>query len=136
MRLILPAILLLIIIIVALTLLQKPPVEKEQDYTRGKLLYIKCQPCHRLFEEYIGPPMYGTLERVPHKEWIHQFINNPAKMIQEDAYASCLKTKYKSVMTAFSISQKEIDTLYTYVYSEARKRKDIWQNPKFFKRCK
>lgn len=136
MRLILTALLLLIIILVALTLFQKPSGEKEQDNSQGKLLYLKCQPCHRLFEEYVGPPMYGTLERVPDKEWIHQFINNPSKTIQEDAYASCLKNKYKSVMTAFIISKKEIDTLYTYVYSEARKRKDIWQNPKFFTRCK
>jgi hypothetical protein len=80
--------------------------------------------------------MYGTLERIPNKDWLYKFIKNPAMIVSTDAYAKCLKVKYKSLMTGFLVSDKEIDAIYDYVYTEAKKNKEVWKNPKFFIRCK
>jgi cytochrome c2 len=115
-----------------------PSKEKNghNEFLSGQTSFKKCAPCHALFEESTGGPMYGMLERTPGIKWIYDFTKNPAKMNVTDAYARCLKKKYLSEMPGFMISDKEIDDIFKYVYDEARKRKDIWKNKKFFIPCK
>ena len=117
----------------------KPADGKIQDeITLGKQIYEKnCKKCHPLFEEAAGTPMYGTLERIPDKAWLYRFIKDPLPMYIGDAYAICLKKEYGSEMPGYpSLTDKEIDAVYKYVYAEAEKRKDIWNNKKFFIPCK
>ena len=110
---------------------------ESQEIIAGKKIYERsCKSCHSLFVNAVGTPMYGALERIPNKKWLYDFIKNPSMMVVADTYAACLKRKYGIEMTGFFLTPKEIDAVYEYVYSEAKKRKDVWKNPKFFIPCK
>lgn len=117
----------LIPITIIIPMFWKSSVEKDQDdIISGKEVYEKkCKNCHLLFEEASATPMYGTLERIPDKEWLYKFIKNPSPMYATDAYSICLKKEYGVEMPAYpSLTNKEIDAIYKYVYEEAEKRKE------------
>ena len=127
-----------VLVIILLSILSISALNSGQGKTLdGKSLYEKkCRSCHKLFTESVGSPMYGMLERAPDKHWIYAYIQNPAQMEATDSIAACLKKQYVIMMPAFPMSNQEIDSIYAYVYSEAKKRKDIQGNKKFFVRCK
>lgn len=132
------AIIALAVIVVFLLLLTPWRKQNKTLARNGKELYeSKCKSCHSLFKETVGPPMYGTWERAPSKKWVYDFIKTPFRGFQTDPTAQCLLKKYKSQMVAFNmLSDEEIDAIYDYVYSEAKKEKSIWNNPGFFGKCK
>jgi mono/diheme cytochrome c family protein len=113
-------------------------IKNQDEIIVGKKIYEKnCKKCHSLFEEVVATPMYGTLERIPDRDWLYKFIKNPTPMYAEDAYSICLKKEYGTEMPGYpSLTDKEIDAVYKYVYAEAEKNKDMWNNKKFFVPCK
>src|SRR5688572_31551974 len=107
-----------------------------REIAAGKKLYeAQCKNCHPLFDSLTGPPMYGAFERAPGKDWVYRFIKNPFEMMGNDSLADCLQNKYNVMMPAFSLSEKEINAIYSYVYAEAKKKKDVWQNKQYFIPC-
>lgn len=137
MRLFFISIAVIILAALIILLVKLKDTGKSQDIIAGKKIYeSSCKSCHSLFVGATGTPMYGALERIPNKKWLYDFMKNPPMMAVTDPYAACLKRKYGTEMTGFFLTAKEIDAVYEYVYSEAKKRKDIWLNPKFFIRCK
>lgn len=91
--------------------------------TGERLFKNNCASCHKVFNLFTGPAMGGTIERMPNKQWLYDFIASPAKMIaKKDPYALQLYNKWKpTVMTAFPQLGKEgVDAIYAYVENEVR----------------
>jgi len=115
-----------------------PGSNSQKKILTGKKLYeSNCRSCHKLFDAFVGEPLYGTLERIPNKQWLYNYISNSARMVYTDPYAACLSKKYNGTqMTMFRLTNAQIDAIYLYAYSEAKKRKDVWHNKKYFEPCK
>lgn len=84
----------------------------------GKALFqANCAVCHNSIKDGIGPAMKGALARVPNKQWIYDWVQNPTKMIADgDKYANEIYEKWnKTPMTAFpNLSNEEIDAIMDY----------------------
>ena len=84
----------------------------------GEALFkANCSNCHKPDADYTGPALKGWSDREPSKEWIYQWVANPAQMIAKDAYAKQLFEKWKpTVMTAFAnLKKDEVDAIMKYV---------------------
>jgi cytochrome c551/c552 len=84
----------------------------------GEALFkANCSNCHKPDADYTGPALKGWSDREPSKEWLYNWVANPAKMIASDAYAKQLFEKWKpTVMTAFAnLKKEEIDAIMKYV---------------------
>ncbi|MEP7255523.1 MAG: cytochrome c [Ferruginibacter sp.] len=111
------------------------PHFKSEIHPGEKLYKANCRSCHKLFDGFIASPLYGAIERAPNRQWLYKYIRNSAAMLGTDSYAKCLQKKYGLAMTMFRLSDEEIDAIYAYAYSEAKKRKDVWGNKKYFISC-
>ena len=87
--------------------------------TKGKELFqSKCGACHHPIKDMTGPALKGVASRVPSKDWLYQWIKNPATLLeQKDAYAIALYEKWnKTAMTAYpTLTNEEIDLMLSYV---------------------
>ncbi len=87
----------------------------------GQVLYKTwCASCHYPSKDGIGPALKGTLERVPSKEWLYQWVKNPAEMIASgDDYALTIYKKWNNTpMTgSTSLSHEQIDAIFEYIES-------------------
>jgi len=84
----------------------------------GEALFkANCSNCHKPDADYTGPALKGWSTREPSKDWVYEWVANPAKMIATDEYAKGLFAKYKpTVMTAFpNLKKEEIDAILKYV---------------------
>ena len=84
----------------------------------GKQLFdANCRSCHQPDKPATGPALKGVIHRAPGKEWIYQFVHNPAKLISEgDKYANEVYTNFgKTAMTSFpNLSNADIDSIMVY----------------------
>lgn len=94
------------------------PVMAQPD---GKALFqSNCASCHNPLKDATGPALKGVDGRVPSKEWIYEWVHNPAaKIASGDKYANDLYNKWnKTQMTAFpNLKNEEIDAIVAYVNS-------------------
>ena len=141
------------------------PLPKDETNTKisdGELMFkANCANCHKIYDDYTGPGLYGITERRP-KKWLYDFTRNPigtamATVNTEaydfpagdttkrsdglennsgtDFYAACLLNRWKpTVMTAFPmLTDPDLDALYSYIKSESDKRPDLKE--KYKKGC-
>mgnify|MGYP003523018110 FL=1 len=81
----------------------------------GEKLFKSCSPCHKLNNDFTGPRLKGALERWGgDKKAMYAFIRNPAKSASENAYAKKVYEKYKVIMTAFNLTDAELDAMMYY----------------------
>lgn len=87
-----------------------------------KLFKQLCSSCHKIFSNFTGPQLAGTNLRAPNKQWIYDFVANPAKMISKDPYAEKLfKYWQPTVMTSFpELTRYEIDAILAYNENQQR----------------
>jgi mono/diheme cytochrome c family protein len=87
----------------------------------GKAIFqANCASCHNPLKDATGPALKGVDGRVPSKEWIYEWVHNPAaKIASGDKYANDLYNKWnKTQMTAFpNLKTEEIDAVVAYVNS-------------------
>lgn len=87
----------------------------------GKALFqSNCASCHNPLKDATGPALKGVTEKVPSKEWLHNWVRNSQKLISSgDKYANQIFKEWNNLpMTAFpSLSDEEIDAIFTYVNS-------------------
>ena len=87
----------------------------------GKALFqANCASCHNPLKDATGPALKGVDARVPGKEWLYNWIHNPAGMIASgDAYANKIYNEWgKTQMTSFpQLANEEIDAIIAYVNS-------------------
>ena len=92
---------------------------EDPNIVKGKELFqSKCGACHHPIKDMTGPALKGVASRVPSKEWLYQWIKNPATLLeQKDAYATTLYEKWnKTAMTAYpTLTNEEIDLMLNYV---------------------
>jgi mono/diheme cytochrome c family protein len=103
-----------------------------------KLFKASCTSCHKIYENFVGPALYGVTERRT-KKWLYDFTRHSLQMVSEqpldirdsinfyDPYSLCLKKKYGNVvMTPFpQLSDDVLDRLYSYIKTESDKRPDL-----------
>jgi mono/diheme cytochrome c family protein len=79
-----------------------------------RLFKNHCASCHKPDKDFTGPAIKGSLERWGDKKALYEFIRNPMLAITKNTYAKKMQKKWKSVMTAFNLSDKEIDAILAY----------------------
>jgi hypothetical protein len=87
----------------------------------GKLLFQqKCQSCHNIFKDIIGPKLEHLEERgkwSDHSE-ILKWATNPAAYMANDPYTQGLKAKFGSMMTNQDLTLKDVDAIVSYINGE------------------
>ena len=99
---------------------EKPVDSLPKTSLNGKLLFQRCASCHSMFKDGTGPAMAGVNERWPDKKELFEFIRNPWLVVKRNAYARKLKEKYKSMMTAFSLTDSEIQSILDYIKTQEK----------------
>jgi cytochrome c551/c552 len=82
----------------------------------GKILFkANCASCHKPDKNFTAPALKGALQRWSgNKKAMYAFIRNPAQPV--NAYAEALKKKWApTIMTAFKLSDAELDAIMKYV---------------------
>jgi mono/diheme cytochrome c family protein len=95
-----------------------------QDYEKamvsnhaGETLFMSnCGSCHSLSKVKVGPALSG-LSQKRSREWIHDFVRNPAKMASKDAAAQALLKKYSPVVMPNQdfLTEAEIDSIIDFI---------------------
>lgn len=91
----------------------------------------KCSSCHSATADNgTGPGLKGVLGRIPKGDWKYKWVTNPAGMLASgDKYATDLKAKYPTVMSAQNLSKEEIDAVLTWVDPGPRDPKPVAGGP-------
>lgn len=88
------------------------------DAARGKELFqANCASCHQRYKRSTGPALYGTLGRVPSRQWLYDWIHNSTALIKSgDSYANKIFDEFnQSAMTHFpQLSEEDIDDILAY----------------------
>ena len=89
----------------------------EDANVNGEVLFrANCASCHKPDKDFTAPALKGALQRWSgDKEAMYAYIRNPAKSIVENAYAKQLFEKWKTMMTAFNLSDAQINAIMNYV---------------------
>ena len=90
-------------------------------YQKGATLFkAQCTSCHQVHKKVVGPALAGVYDKYS-KEWLYSWVKNSQAMVKAgDPQAVAIFNEYnKSVMTAFALSNEEIDAILAYVKVEA-----------------
>lgn len=91
-----------------------PQVNEKMAADGEKIYNNMCSACHKVDEDFIGPPLGGiTKKRTP--EWIMNMILNPGLMAVRDPAARALLEKYQSPMPDLHIPEKEARNVLEYL---------------------
>lgn len=87
-----------------------------QDPDGATLFKANCASCHRASSELLtGPGLKGVLGRIPAGDWKYKWVKNSQALVGSgDGYAKTIFAKYKTVMPAQALSEKEIDAILTW----------------------
>lgn len=93
-------------------------LQKLSNRTGYELILANCASCHNPIRDATGPKLAGVTKRRTEK-WLRSWISNSSKMIAEgDTQAVELYNKWgKTTMTAFPISDNEMDKIIDYLKS-------------------
>lgn len=89
-------------------------------HDEGRQLFSNnCKQCHAVNEVVVGPALGNVTERRS-KEWLHAFIKNSSKLIQEgDPEAKALYEQFnRTQMPSFKFSDEEIDAILSHIKFE------------------
>jgi cytochrome c551/c552 len=88
-----------------------------------QLFKANCVNCHKVDDDYTGPALDGVATRYK-KQWIYDFIDNPAGMIARNKQAKALFETWKpTVMTAFpALTNNDIDAILTYANTKSKRK--------------
>ncbi|MGB0838941.1 MAG: c-type cytochrome [Chitinophagales bacterium] len=90
------------------------------EYKAGKTIFKgKCTSCHKINEKLVGPALTGVYDKYE-REWLYSWIKNSQAMVKAgDPQAVSIFNEYNgSVMTAFALSNEEIDNVLYYIQAE------------------
>lgn len=108
-----------------------PPARQQQVKHPGeKIFKANCQPCHRIHQKLVGPPLAGVLERRD-SLWVISMIRNSARLIASgDPTAVKLFREYNGIqMTSFtSLSDEELRNLLEYLKIETEREDKLLPN--------
>ncbi|MCC6572268.1 MAG: cytochrome c [Planctomycetes bacterium] len=74
---------------------QAAPAAADQKHAGLDPYKANCASCHAIGGgKTVGPDLKGLKDRVPSRDWVVQFVKDPAGMIAKDAYAKELRAAY------------------------------------------
>lgn len=86
---------------------------------QGQALFdVKCAPCHKVDERYIGPPLGGVVKRRT-PEYIMNMMLNPDEMVKKHPEAQKLLAKYLAPMTYQNVSEADARALLEFLRTQA-----------------
>jgi cytochrome c551/c552 len=88
-----------------------------KNLTGQNLFQNNCGACHKINEKIIGPKL-GDVDKRRSKEWLHKFIRNPQKMIEDgDVFAKQLADSFGgNKMPPYEfLSEPEIDSILAHI---------------------
>lgn len=105
----------------------KIDIKNIQKIDRGEKLFSQnCLNCHsNNFKELLTGPALGNITSYRDMDWLIKFTKNSQKLIaSEDSLSICIWEKWApTVMTNFeSLSDSEIESIYTYINNESKKQ--------------
>lgn len=101
--------------------------------SKGESVFkMKCAPCHKLDERYIGPAQRYATERRP-PEYIMNMMLNPDEMVKRHPEAKKLLVEYLSPMTNQNVSEADARNVLEYLRFVAKegREKNIPEVPVF-----
>ena len=101
--------------------------------SKGEAIFtMKCAPCHKLDERYIGPAQRYATERRP-PEYIINMMLNPDEMVKRHPEAKKLLVEYLSPMTNQNVSEADARNVLEYLRLAAKegREKNIPEIPVF-----
>lgn len=85
---------------------------------QGQAIFdVKCAPCHKIDERYIGPPLGGVVKRRT-PEFIMNMMLNPDEMVKKHPEAQKLLAKYLAPMTYQNVSEADARALLEYLRTQ------------------
>ena len=98
----------------------------------GKTLFnSKCAACHSIFKQIEGPALIDFEERGPWQDRtkLYEWVRNPAKFMEKDAYTKKLKEASGSMMQSFpDIKDEEVDAIVDYLHYAAQLKAYSYQS--------
>ncbi|MFK7906293.1 MAG: c-type cytochrome [Chitinophagales bacterium] len=89
-------------------------------YLKGETIFkANCTSCHKINGKLVGPALAGVYDKYD-TEWLYSWIKNSQAMVKAgDPDAVKIFNEYNgSVMTAFNLSNEEIDAVLQYIKVE------------------
>ncbi len=82
---------------------------------QGKEIFrTKCSACHKMDQDYVGPPLGDVLEkRTP--AYVMNMILNPVEMTKKHPEARKMLQKYMNQMTFQNVSEEEARAIVEYL---------------------
>ncbi len=91
-----------------------PEVNQSLAKDGEKVFTTNCTLCHKIDEQYIGPPMKGILDRRS-PEWVMNMILKPELMVRQDPLAKDLLKEYNnSPMTNQNMTEEQARAMLEY----------------------
>lgn len=100
-----------------------PQINKALAKQGEDIFKVKCAPCHKLDERYIGPAQRYAVERRP-AEYIMNMILNPDEMVKRHPEAKKLLAEYLSPMTYQNISEQDARNILEYLRLAAQEGRE------------
>jgi cytochrome c len=84
-----------------------------------RIFETKCASCHKLDEEYVGPPLGGIANaRTP--AFLMNMMLNPGEMITEHPIGQSLLREYSVPMTNQNLTQEDARAVTEYLIQESQ----------------
>lgn len=100
-----------------------PQINKALAKQGEEIFKVKCAPCHKLDERYIGPAQRYATERRP-AEYIMNMVLNPDEMVKRHPEAKKLLAEYLSPMTYQNISEQDARNIVEYLRLAAQEGRE------------
>jgi len=109
-----------------------PQINKAFVNKGEQVFKMKCAPCHKLDERYIGPAQRYATERRP-PEYIMNMMLNPDEMVKRHPEAKKLLAEYLSPMTNQNVTEEDARNVLEYLRFAAQegREKNIPEIPVF-----
>jgi len=109
-----------------------PQINKALVKKGEQVFKMKCSPCHKLDERYIGPAQRYATERRP-PEYIMNMMLNPDEMVKRHPEAKKLLAEYLSPMTNQNVTEEDARNVLEYLRFVAQegREKNIPEIPVF-----
>jgi mono/diheme cytochrome c family protein len=89
-------------------------IEMEKVDIGKEIFRTKCSACHKMDQDYVGPPLGDVLEkRTP--TYVINMILNPVEMTKKHPEARKMLAQYMNQMTFQNVTQEEARAIVAYL---------------------
>ena len=92
-------------------------IDPQSVETGREIFRTKCSACHKMEEDYVGPPLGDVLEkRTP--AYVMNMILNPVEMTQKHPEARKMLQQYMNQMTFQNVTRDQARDIVEYLATE------------------